>query len=135
QRSPLRDALRLLLEDPQLASVQNLPATWRESQAKGIALFKTLFDLCLSSPSITSAALIERWPDENIKAHLAKLTTQTIFAPPEGLQDEFIGALRLLGDQHKQQQLHSLLQLPFNTLSEDQKRQLKQLYNDRRDNK
>ena len=135
QRSPLRDALRLLLEDPQLASLENLPTTWRESQAKGIELFTTLVDLCQSSPSITSAALIERWPDENTKAHLAKLTTQTIFAPLEGLQAEFIGALRLLGDQHKQQQLHSLLQQPLNTLSEEQKAQLKQLYNERRDNK
>lgn len=135
QRSPLRDALRLLLEDPQLASLENLPTTWRESQAKGIELFTTLVDLCRSSPSITSAALIERWPDENTKAHLAKLTTQTIFAPAVGLQAEFIGALRLLGDQHKQQQLHSLLQQPLNTLSEEQKAQLKQLYNDRRDSK
>lgn len=135
QRSPLRDALRLLLEDPQLASLENLPTTWRASQTKGIELFTTLVDLCQSSPSITSAALIERWPDENTKAHLAKLTTQTIFAPAEGLQAEFIGALKLLGDQHKQQQLHSLLLQPLNTLSEEQKAQLKQLYNDRKDNK
>lgn len=135
QRSPLRDALRLLLEDPQLASAEDLPSTWRESQVKGIGLFKTLFDLSRSSPSITSAALIERWPDENIKSHLASLAMQTLFAPREGLQAEFTGALRLLGDQHTQQQLHSLLQQPINTLSEEQKRQLKQLYNDRKGNK
>ena len=135
QRSPLRDALRLLLEDPQLALVENLPTIWRASQVKGINLFRDLFDLCQTSPSITSAALIERWPDENIKTHLASLAMQTLFAPPDGLQAEFIGALRLLGDQHKQQQLHALLQQPFNTLSEEQKAQLKQLYSDRGDNK
>ena len=131
QRSPLRDALRLLLEDPQLASLENLPTTWKESQAKGIGLLTTLVDLCQSSPSITTAALVERWPDDNIKTHLAKLSTQTIFAPAEGLQAEFIGALRVLGDQHKKQQLHSLLQQPLNTLSKEQKAQLKQLYNEK----
>jgi DNA primase len=134
QRSPLRDALRLLLEDPQLASLENLPSSWRESQAKGIELFTSLVDLCRSSPSITSAALIDRWPDENIKSHLAKLSTQAIFAPAEGLQAEFIGALRLLGEQHKQQQLHSLLLQPLNSLSEEQKAMLKQLYNERKNN-
>ncbi|MEN8214707.1 MAG: DNA primase, partial [Pseudomonadota bacterium] len=135
QRSPIRDALRLLLEDPQLASLEDLPASWRESQAKGIELFITLFDLCRSSPTITSAALIERWPDETIKSHLARLAMQPVFAPREGLQAEFIGALRLLGEQHKQQQLHALLQQPFNTLSDAQKAQLQQLYSDRSDNK
>lgn len=135
QRSPLRDALRLLLEEPRLASIAPLPTTWRGSRVKGIELFTQLFDLCRSSPSLSSAALIERWPDEKIRNHLAQLATQKLFAPAEGLRDEFIGALRLLGEQHQQQQLHALLQQPFNSLSEEQKRRLKQHYSTRKSNK
>jgi DNA primase len=135
QRSPLRDALRLLLEEPRLASIETLPTTWRDSRVKGIELFTQLFDLCSASPSISSAALIERWPDEKTRHHLAHLATQKLFAPAEGLRDEFIGALRLLGEQHQQQQLHALLQQPFNSLSEEQKKRLKQHYSGRKSNK
>jgi len=91
--SPVRTAITLLLNDPQLALSAGEPNRYRALSEPGINLLVSMLEICQSNPTITCGSILERWREHPEGKHLSKLAQTPITTPPEGLENEFIGAL------------------------------------------
>ena len=122
--TPVRHAIRLLLEQPALALAADLPQAWRASKAKGVDLLAQLLDHAQASPGITTAGLIDRWEDERIRGQLSALATTDLNIPDEGLANEFRDALERLAHQYHKYQRDQLLEQLKHATDDAEKREL-----------
>ncbi len=122
--TPVRHAIRLLLEQPALALSPDLPQAWRSSNARGIDLLVQLMDHTHANPDITTAGLIDRWEDERIREQLSALATTDLSIPEEGLAEEFHDALERLAHQYHKYQRDQLLEQLKHATDDAEKREL-----------
>ena len=122
--TPVRHAIRLLLEQPALALATDLPEAWRSSKAKGVDLLVQLLDHAQANPGITTASLIDRWEDERIRGQLSALATTDLKIPDEGLASEFRDALERLAHQYHKYQRDQLLEQLKHATDDAEKREL-----------
>ncbi len=106
--SPIRTAITLLLNQPQLAQSADDPQRYLQLTEPGIRLLVELLELTRSNPHINCGTILERWRDQPEGKHLSKLASTPVNAPAEGLETEFQGALRLLDRQRVEQELEQL---------------------------
>ncbi len=128
--TPVRRAVVLLLRDPRLATLSDLPQNWRQLDAPGITLLSDLLDLLQKHPNLNSAQLIEHWRETEYFPHLEKLCglAMELPVPEEGAAPEFRGALMRLGQQQREHETRTLLQrIEQGTATEEEKRRLKHL--------
>ncbi len=129
--TPVRMAIAILLQQPQLASsTENEASDWRHLQAPGIALLDQLLDLARSQPNLTTAALIEHWRDSEHFTHLNKLAHYHLAGMEQGLQQELLGALRRLSQQAREQETELLYsKTRLSDMTQEDKERLKRLLN------
>ncbi len=130
QVTPLRLAIALLLQHPELATQHVLPAELKTSAITGIELLFNLHAVILQTQNLSSSALIERWRETPELDALQKLLAWEI--PDSGDKSQ---RQRLFSDAiHKlqQHQIHSrfeqlLEKSHLNGLSADEKAELRRL--------
>lgn len=107
--SPVRLAIRLLVEDPQLAALVEL-SRLRDLSLPGVLLLIELLELAQQKPTITCGALLEHWRDREDGRHLARLLQLPLTVPADGLEPEFLGAIDRLAEQRAGQRADELLE-------------------------
>jgi DNA primase len=126
--TPLRMAVALLLRNPQLALLPDLPSGWRRLDSTGVTLLADMLELIGNQPNLTSVQLIERWHDREEYRYLNKLTAMDLPVPDEGMEAEFLGVLHRLEIQLRKEELDRLLdKADAEGLTGDEKLRLKQL--------
>lgn len=106
-----RLTLALLVQNPQLAEkLEKNPLDWQRLEFKGIETFKKIVQqICVEKP-ISTAQLLEHYrglPEEKMLNALASLPT---FIPDEGVEAEFLGALKQLVTQGRKNRLNKLVE-------------------------
>ena len=127
-RSPLRMAIRLLLEQPALGRSLDAPVGFEDLKAPGVALLSELLELTRRSPQLTTGGILEHWRGRPEQQHLARLATTRLELPSEGYELEFRGAVQRLIEQRNSQRVEDLLAKGrLSGLSSSDKDELKQL--------
>ena len=106
RRPPLvRRAITLLLRQPDLCTLPDLPEAWRRLDWAGIDILIQLLEIIRDQPNLTTAQIIERWRGEETFSHLQKLwlMSENDPTPIDGLESEFRGALNRLSEQYLEQ--------------------------------
>jgi len=131
--SLVRTALRYLLFHPAVAQQVKDPRTLAQIEQPGIGLLVDLLETLQSAPTLNTAALLERWRNTEEGKHLEKLATwQPSLNDPESLQQEFLGAIARLEEQHRSSRTDSLLaKANQGELSSEEKAELKALLQQR----
>jgi DNA primase len=109
-RSPVRAGIELLLHNPQLAASAGDPRRWAKLDIPGMGLLVTLLELSQAQPHLHSAALLERWRDTPEGEQLAELAKWDPLLPPDSLDAEFRGVVRLLDirlAEQRREELHA----------------------------
>ncbi|MDT8387225.1 MAG: DNA primase [Thiogranum sp.] len=127
-RSPVRVAIRLLLEQPKLsACVQDLNA-FRDLDMPGVDLLTELVEMLRQHPHLHTAGILEHWRGRPEERHLAQLAVMPLEVS-DGLQQEFEGAIQRLAEQRAAQRMQQLLSLDHGAgLTDPEKQELKQLF-------
>lgn len=121
-RTPIRIAVALLLQNPQLyqSCIEKLP--------KGILdninqpLLKILIERITATGSTNTASLIESFRDSSIFDVINKLTAWEHQVPPEALHDEFIDTIMFLSKQQNEEQIKILIEKARNNTLSDSER-------------
>ncbi|GAB2908872.1 DNA primase [Rheinheimera gaetbuli] len=106
--TPMRRAIGLLLQYPNLARVMPDAPELAEANIPGIGLLLSLQQRLLQQADLTTAQLIEQWrglPEHNILMTLAAWDHQI---EPEQLSQEFVDTFHSIEDQYLQQRLEAL---------------------------
>lgn len=109
--SPVRQIIRLLLEQPALANGVDT-SDISGLQLPGIPLLVELIALIQARPQITCGTILELWRDSENGRHLQKLAKQpldVINISNDGISEEFADILQWLRNQRQQQRLEELL--------------------------
>jgi DNA primase len=126
--TPLRLAVALVLKNPRLALLPDLPGAWRQLDSTGVTLLAEILELIQNQPNLTSVQLIERWHDQEEYRYLNKLAATDLPVPEEGMEAEFRGVLHRLDDQLREDELARLLdKAEEEGLTGDEKLRLKHL--------
>jgi DNA primase len=127
-RSPVRIAIRLLLEQPALGAGITAPYEFADLELPGIGLLVELLELTAGNPHLTTGGILEHWrgrPEEN---HLARLASTPLMVPADGCEQELSGAVQRLVEQRNSQRTDQLLLKGRDkTLDSQEKMELKQL--------
>ncbi|MEW8439753.1 MAG: DNA primase [Candidatus Thiodiazotropha taylori] len=129
--TPIRTAIALLLDHPHLYEVADeVSADWQGWDNPGITILKQLLEIIRTQPTLSKAALIERWRDTDYFAHLNKLAQANYQFDLPGMDQatEFRDALRRLNAQFHKQKRPQLGNIPPSELSEQQLEEIKQRY-------
>jgi DNA primase len=127
-RSPVRVAVRLLLEQPALGNSLKTPFGFEDLRLAGVPLLVELLELVRANPHLSIGGILEHWRDRPEQRHLARLATAPLDLPAEGLEPEFIGAVQRLTEQRNRQKLEDLLEKDSRSgLTASEKSALKQL--------
>ncbi|HFD79562.1 MAG TPA: DNA primase [Gammaproteobacteria bacterium] len=127
-RSPVRQAITLLLHHPQLARLPDLPDGWQGLDAPGVPLLVELLEFLRSRPHLKTGAILEHWRDRAEERHLARLAAVPPTVPETGLEQEFPGLLARLQEQQIARRTEELLAMSHGRALDDaEKAELKQL--------
>ncbi len=128
--TPVRLAITLLLKQPDLAQLPNLPTQWKDLKKPGISLLTELLETIQETPSLATnkGALFERWRGREEARHLSKLANTNL--PTQEYTVEFRDALTHLQKQLEEQSQDLLLeQYKEGSITEEQyKERLRQQY-------
>ncbi len=126
--SPVRTAISLLLERPDLAHGVTEPARFRALEEPGISLLVELLELIRQRPNISCGAILEHWRERPEGKHLNRLARASSAIPADGYEHEFHDALRLLDKQRVECSYRALLRKgEAGGLSAEEKQLLTQL--------
>jgi len=127
-RSPVRSAIRLLLEQPALGALIAPPYGFADLDLPGVELLVELLELTASNPHLSTGGLLEHWRGRPEETHLARLASTPLMVPADGCEQELSGAVqRLLEQRNHQRTAQLLLKGRDSTLSDADKTELKQL--------
>ncbi len=119
--APTRMAIALLLESPALSSLSDqIDPGWMKWNAPGIALLQQILAICLSHPTLTGTALLERFRGSDEYPTLLKLRSKYCHFPEEmDLISEFTGAMKRLNEQYHKENKVLPRNAPLSELSEE----------------
>ncbi|NCA71479.1 MAG: DNA primase [Sphingobacteriia bacterium] len=121
-------AIALLLNHPELAErVSEVADDWRRWSNPGVEILVQLLEMISSHPTLSKAALVERWREHHHFSYLQRLSVDPILGdiPLEGIVDEFLGALnRISEDVRKEDRRRPLNQSTTTAWSEDARARL-----------
>ena len=124
---PVRRAVALLLQSPQLARLE-LPSGWEKLDLPGIDLLQQLIATIQTNPEINSAALVERWEDPTMRRHLGKLAVLELGIVDDA-EEQLVGTLRGLAQERLRAEREALLtKSRSEPLTPDEKQRLRELY-------
>lgn len=122
--TPMRRAIRLLLEAPELAGRVADPDGLAASGLPGAGLLVALIAYFQAEPAATVGRALEHWRDTDEGRVLARLAGQPLITPAEGLAAEFDGLLAGFSRSRQEQRLHALLAKGLKALSAEEKAEL-----------
>lgn len=126
--TPLRLAILLLLQYPQLIKIVEDPDQFATLQIPGIETLQRLVTILKTSSTLTTGGLLEYWRGENEYSHLVKLANWELELPEDSLAVEFAGALKRLAELNVEQTMEKLLtKASFEGLNQEERHQLQQL--------
>lgn len=108
--SPVKVALALLLEWPEIAQHAGEPNRFEELSIPGIRLLQSMLEFLRDRPNFSTGAILEHWRGTPEGESLARLASWDHPVPRDGALEEFLGTLRLLDDLLLEQRTESLLQ-------------------------
>jgi DNA primase len=124
---PVRRAVALVVQYPELALLDDLPTGWEALDSPGIGLLGELIAAVKSQPEIRSGALVERWDDAERRRLLAKLAVIDLGILDDA-PDQFAGTLRGLAQEQRRAECDALLtKSRHSPLSESEKQRLREL--------
>jgi len=106
--TPMRRAIGLLLQYPNLANVMPDAPELGEANIPGIGLLLALQHRLQQQPDLTTAQLIEQWRDLPEHSILLTLAAWDHQIEPEQLSQEFVDTFHSIEDQYLQQRLEAL---------------------------
>jgi DNA primase len=106
--TPMRRAIGLLLQYPNLANVMPDAPELGEANIPGIGLLLALQQRLQQQPDLTTAQLIEQWRDLPEHSILMTLAAWDHQIEPEQLSQEFVDTFHSIEDQYLQQRLEAL---------------------------
>ncbi|ATZ73591.1 DNA primase [Idiomarina sp. X4] len=106
--TPIRKAISLLLQYPQLGTTISVKEELQGLQLSGIDLFIELHKQC-ASRAMTTAQVLESWRDSNYYSALQKLALWEHQLDDENIEQEFSDIFVYLIDQYFEQRANALL--------------------------
>jgi DNA primase len=126
QRTPMRLAIALVLQYPELAKQPTLNINL--FTLPGSELLQQIFHLLQENPTLNTATLLEYWRDQKALPLLQKLAAWEHGVPENGIQAEWQGILKHLQQQQRQLDINNLVQKANQQqLSDDDKKHLQEL--------
>ncbi len=127
-RTPVRSAIALLIQNPELAQIWPQTEELGDKELKGLDLLREIVDFCAPRPDITTARLLERWREHPAATHLGKLAVENLHVDDEILSAHWQTTLQHIALQVVSGQLSQLVEIQREgLLSTEQKEQLKRL--------
>lgn len=124
--SPLRLAITLLVQQPELAHAIDYPLP--QVELSGYELLQEMIQHIKQQPDLTTGGLLEYWRERDEIKTLAKLAQAEHMIPETGIRDEFLGVMQKLSQLSHQQTIKKLLaKANQTTLSQEEKQQLEEL--------
>jgi len=108
-RSPIRLAIALLLQHPELYNDCITKIDIEALDGKGQKILKKILQQIARAPSINTAQLIEQWRDTPLFSSLGKLASWPHQVPEEALKNEFIDHIIFLQKQNQKNKTDQLL--------------------------
>lgn len=133
--TPVRRAITLLVNYPELASNVANTVAIRQADARGAELLADLIDYCRDNLPLKAAGLLERWRDRSEHAALQKLLGAAIDFNDENIEQEFVDCLNWLLAQQKKSANHQNLPISPSSMSESEKERLRALFSQKDENK
>jgi DNA primase len=130
QSSPIRVAIALLLQHPELARNTDLEsAEWAVLESKGVVLLKKITQILKEQPNMPLGGLLERFRGkQEEQRYIQRLALWRLPIPDEGVNAEFTDALSRIGEHEKNARMDRLLQKESVAgLTETEKQKLRQL--------
>ncbi|NNG11767.1 MAG: DNA primase [Halobacteria archaeon] len=126
-KSPVREAIALLLYQPSLAgAVETLPQA--QDSVPGLALLSELLELLQRRPGLNTGAILEHWRGREEARHLNKLAHWKPLAENLDLAAELGGLLEQIAQQATARRIDQLLDNEHQRpLDDDEKQELKNL--------
>lgn len=111
QRTPLRIAIALLIQYPQLAypTIKNI--NLQLSNKKEHATLAEIIDFIREHPQCTTANIIENWRDTPLSASLHKLATWELLASEDSYTKELEEVLKFIQKQNIETRIQELLEI------------------------
>ncbi len=129
---PVRRAVTMLLQDPSLARLDDLPHGWQHAKAAGMETLIELFEIARQEPHLHTASIVERWTDPQIRRYLSQLAASSLDYP-EDAGPQLRGALSALAKQAGADELDRLaVSYRPSALSVEEKQRLRELYQARK---
>ncbi|NMP32115.1 DNA primase [Thalassotalea sp. M1531] len=129
--TPVRLAIALLLEKPQLVSCLPNASVLAHLDMPGMALFNELLAICASNPHINSGQIIELFRERQEGKQLAKLLIWEHQIDSGNAEDVFLDSIEKLLNTLVEQRTEVLLQKArLNQLTPEEKRELQTLLNE-----
>jgi len=108
--SPLKSALALLLEYPEIAPHGGEANRFEELSIPGIRLLQSMLEFLRDRPNLSTGVILEHWRGTPEGESLARLARWDHPVPRDGALNEFLGALRRLDELLLEQRMEHLLQ-------------------------
>lgn len=105
--SPLKLAMMLLVQNPELVKTLNEPLP--QLEIKGYDLFTDLIQLTQKETLLTTGSLLEHWRDRPEAILVAKLAQLEHMIPEQGIPSEFLGAINRIKKLGAEQAIEKLL--------------------------
>lgn len=123
--SPLKLALMLLVQNPELAKILKEPIP--ELEIQGYDLFAELIHFSQQT-TLNTGTLLEQWRDKPEATLIAKLAQLEHMIPEKGIESEFLGAIGRLKKLSAEQSIERLLlKANQNGLTNEEKQRLQML--------
>ena len=131
-KSPVREAIAMLLYQPSLAGdIKQLPFE-KYAALPGVSLLVDLFELIQRQPELKTGAILEHWRGHDEARHLSKLAQWTPLLDNLDLTAELRGHLQQICQQLTEARIRQLLdEERHNRLNDDEKQELKWLLQNR----
>jgi len=131
-KSPVREAIAMLLHQPGLAQKIAPPAITEPDAMPGVRLLLELFELLQRQPGLNTGAILEHWRGREESRHLHKLAQWTPLTDKLDLEAEIRGHLSQIARQVTEKRISALLQEErHRTLNDMEKQELKALLQSR----
>ncbi len=110
KRTPMREVIALLLQNPSYAEMVPDLSTVRDLSLAGLNLFVEVVDKCQARPHMTTGQLLEQWRGSNNEALLSRLASWVVPLDDDNQEDIFIDSLDKILSQCIEKQIENLQQ-------------------------
>jgi len=123
--SPIRTAITILVQHPDLYEHVGEYHKIKGLEQPGINVLIKLLETLDEHPHLNTAALLERWRDDQNSGHLQRLALQPLSLSPDKLRHELAGTVQKLQKQAVEDRQSYLTSKPFNQLTDAEKDEIK----------